>query len=292
MPNAFTAPADVLLGAAVARAADSVAPGPVYGLLALASVCLYCGGLAWNDYFDLDQDRRERPARPLPSGRITSRAAAWTGALLLTAGVTLAWTAGLGNHGRGWFAGVVALALAACILLYDATLKRTCAGPLAMGACRSLNVLLGCSIAGFSTLQAGVYVAAVVGIYIAGVTWFAQTEARRTPRYALVSGAAIMLAAVVFALATPAVLGRALRLTPSPVFPYLLVVLGWLVGAPVWRAIKQPTPPNIQVAVKRGVLALVVLDAALATAIVGLVGLGILLLLAPALYLGRWLYST
>jgi hypothetical protein len=37
---------------------------------------------------------------------------------------------------------------------------------------------------------------------------------------------------------------------------------------------------------------LVALDAMLATAIVGTVGLLILLLLAPVLFLGRWIYST
>ena len=39
--------------------------------------------------------------------------------------------------------GVVAALLATAILLYDAWLKRTPLGPLAMGACRMLNVLLG-----------------------------------------------------------------------------------------------------------------------------------------------------
>ena len=44
--------------------------------------------------------------------------------------------------------GVVAALLAACILLYDAWLKRTPLGPLAMGGCRMLNVLLGMSALG------------------------------------------------------------------------------------------------------------------------------------------------
>ncbi len=40
---------------------------------------------------------------------------------------------------------VVALVLAACVLAYDAGLKRTVLGPEAMGACRGLNLLLGLS---------------------------------------------------------------------------------------------------------------------------------------------------
>jgi 4-hydroxybenzoate polyprenyltransferase len=39
-------------------------------------------------------------------------------------------------------------------------------------------------------------------------------------------------------------------------------------------------------------MGLVILDAALATALGGILGLAILILLLPALYLGRWIYST
>jgi 4-hydroxybenzoate polyprenyltransferase len=79
---------------------------------------------------------------------------------------------------------------------------------------------------------------------------------------------------------------------PSILFPYLVVAFGFAVGVPVVRAIQQPTPPRVQLAVKVAVLGLVALDALLATAVVGTWGLVLLLLLPPALYLGRWLYST
>jgi 4-hydroxybenzoate polyprenyltransferase len=48
----------------------------------------------------------------------------------------------------------------------------------------------------------------------------------------------------------------------------------------------------VQSAVKRSIMGLVLLDAILATAVVGAWGLLILLLLVPALTLGRWIYST
>jgi 4-hydroxybenzoate polyprenyltransferase len=75
-------------------------------------------------------------------------------------------------------------------------------------------------------------------------------------------------------------------------FPYLLVGFGFLVGLPVCRAITRPAPGNVQAAVKQAVLGIVVLDAVLATALAGAAGLVLLVLLAPALYLGRWVYST
>ncbi|WP_235934646.1 UbiA family prenyltransferase, partial [Agromyces humi] len=44
-------------------------------LLPLASVFLYSGGMALNDYADRRLDAVERPERPIPSGRISPRRA-------------------------------------------------------------------------------------------------------------------------------------------------------------------------------------------------------------------------
>ena len=70
------------------------------------------------------------------------------------------------------------------------------------------------------------------------------------------------------------------------------MAVGFLVGLPVSRAIVDPAPPHVQVAVKQAIMGLVVLDAVLSLPFAGLWGLLILALLIPALYLGRWIYST
>jgi 4-hydroxybenzoate polyprenyltransferase len=75
-------------------------------------------------------------------------------------------------------------------------------------------------------------------------------------------------------------------------FPYLLVLFGFLVGRPIVRAISSRGPRDVQKAVKRCILGLVGLDALLATTFVGLPGLLIVLLLPPALVIGKWVYST
>jgi 4-hydroxybenzoate polyprenyltransferase len=292
LPNVFTALADICLGAVAAHAGGILAGRWLpFGLLLAASACLYCGGMVWNDFFDIEQDRRERPFRPLPSGRISRRRAAIFGAVLMAGGLLFALLAGmrLGDSTVAWRPGILAGLLAAAVFLYDGWLKKTWAGPLGMGVCRFLNVLLGLTLADHLATSTAFYVALVVGLYIIGVTWFARTEARNSNRRSLVAAALVMLASLFLALPLP------VRLEPginSPLFPYLLVGLGFLVGVPARRAIAKPTPPLVQAAVKRALIGLVILDATLATALGGAEGLALLILLIPVFYLGRWLYQT
>ncbi len=287
LPNVFTALADIGLGL---LAAGGATPWPAAVLLCAASAALYCGGMVWNDYFDIDQDRRERPFRPLPSGAVSPAAAMRLGIALLAGGWLGAAVAGVHAGGFDPTPAVLAGCLVAAILLYDRWLKRTPAGPVGMGACRFLNVLLGCSTAGDAVPWGlRLHLAAVVGVYIVGVTWFARTEARRSESTQLRRAAAVMAAALVLALPLPLHLPEG---TASPLFPYLLVTFGFLVGLPAARAWVKPEPARVQAAVKRAVLGLIVLDAVLATAVAGVAGLSLLALLPPAVLLGQWLYST
>src|SRR5438445_818109 len=80
LPNIFTAPPDVAMGLAVSGAALTSSAAT----LLLASACAYAGGMALNDACDATLDARERPERPIPSGRIT-RAGAFTVAGILLA---------------------------------------------------------------------------------------------------------------------------------------------------------------------------------------------------------------
>jgi hypothetical protein len=289
LSNVFTAFADICLAALASGV--GLDHWPPFTLLLLASGCLYCGGMVWNDYFDLEQDKRERPFRPLPSGRISRSRAGFLGATLLGLGWLFAVAAGGCRGEWHWTPVIIATALVAAILLYDAWLKRTWAGPLAMGTCRFLNVLLGLCVDGSLTWKRELHLALVVGLYIVGVTWFAQKEAAVSKPSILTGAAVTMLAALVLGLMLPVQLSPGVG---SPLFPYLLVALGFLVGMPVVRAISWPTPPRVQAAVKRSLLGLIVLDAVMATAVAGAIGLVILLLLIPVVLLNRqtWLYAT
>jgi 4-hydroxybenzoate polyprenyltransferase len=300
LPNVFTALADIVLGGFAVWGVGERQPDRAWWFsltsLLAASGCLYSAGMVWNDFFDVEQDRRERPHRPIPSGRIAAGVAARLGTGLLMAGIGFAAAAGWRPGGWDPTALILAILLAALILLYDAWLKRTWAGPLGMGACRFCNVLLGLCVPALGSVDllrndtgTALHLASVVGVYIVAVTWFARTEARESRKPMLGGAAALMLAGV--ALAVP-LAGATPEGPRSPLFPYLLAMLAIYVGVPICGAIVDPRPATVQVAVKRAIFGLVLLDATLATIFAGVYGTLILVLLAPAMFLGRWVYST
>jgi 4-hydroxybenzoate polyprenyltransferase len=289
LPNVFTAMADILLAG---FATGSLTTRPLALLLVLtASCCLYCAGMVWNDYFDLEEDRRDRFFRPLPSGRISLLKAAALGVALLGGGLFLALLVSFLDGEFRPLTLIIAGWLVVTILLYDSWLKHTWAGPMGMGVCRFLNVLLGLSAAGAAFAGWWVYLATVVGVYIVGVTWFARTEATVSKSPMLLGAAGVMLAALFLALAVPAVALESSEGTTF-LFPYLLIAFGFYLGVPIRKAIKRPDPRFVQTAVKRSVLGLIFLDAILASGLAGIPGLFIAVLYLPARYLGRWVYST
>ncbi|WP_031052077.1 SCO3242 family prenyltransferase [Streptomyces sp. NRRL F-5702] len=128
----FSVPGDALAGAA----AVGRRPGRGTVLAAGASLCLYEAGMALNDWADRDEDAVDRPHRPIPSGRVRPAAALGAAGALTAAGLALAARAGRP-------ALTVATGLAATVWAYDLRLKHTKAGPAAMAAARSLDLLLG-----------------------------------------------------------------------------------------------------------------------------------------------------
>lgn len=283
LPNVFTAFADI----AMAACAVGGSVGLSLGLLA-ASGCLYLAGMAFNDLFDRHDDARSQPFRPIPSGQVPISAAWWVATGLLVAGLLGAAAVTWRRQSFGSWPDALSIAglLAVAILLYDAWLKRTPAGPLGMGLCRFLNVLLGLT-AGEIAANVGLHLAATVGLYIVGVTWFSRTEEATSRRGSLIGATVVMLGAGLLALAVPLQ-----RPSVLPAYPYLLTAVGVFVAGPIAAAIARPTSAHVRAAVKRGIFGLVLLDAVLASAFVGWWGLLIALLLIPAIVIGKRVYST
>ncbi len=294
LPNLFTAFADVLLGFFIAHRLGGDYPFPWLSLLLLlgASGCLYTAGMVLNDVFDAEIDARERPDRPIPSGRIPWEIARLVGFELLIVGMALGW--GVSYLDGSLRAGLVATLLAAAILLYDQALKKTPAAPLVMGSCRFLNVLLGLSTLAGSIETWHYIIAAGIGVYIAGVTWFARTEARESNRLLLAWGVLVMVLGISLLAWFPVWQNQhLLDATPEAIrsqrstWRWFMALLGALI---IWRplvAVIEPTPKRVQFAVKHCLLSLIVLDATVCLVVGGRPeGFLILLLLIPAFSLG------
>ncbi|PGF18387.1 4-hydroxybenzoate polyprenyltransferase [Natrinema sp. CBA1119] len=260
-PNLFTAPPDVILGAAlVVAAGHDFVPAIVAGL-AIGSVCLYAGGTTLNDAFDAPVDARDRPERPIPSGRISRRTAFGLGLALLLVAVGIAFIVAGGPAAAA--AGLVATA----IIAYDGLMKGSAAGFLAMGATRGLNVVLGTTAAGSAVLEFPLRLLAVPAVvtgYIAAVTFMAARETEGANRGA-VAIAATGAAAAVLAVGWFLVSGSPTALE-AIVATAFAVAFCWWVGRPLRAASVDPVPSTVGPAVGACVLGLVLLDAAFATA--------------------------
>jgi 4-hydroxybenzoate polyprenyltransferase len=140
-------------------------------LVALASTCFYAAGTAMNDLVDARTDQNERPGRPIPSGGVPKSAAAIAVLLLFAAGFAVAYAVGP-------TAVKVAAGLTLAIFLYNVVLKRIqVVGPMAMGACRGLSILLGAALYPETILGKAVIAGVLVEmIYVAAVTQLARYE--------------------------------------------------------------------------------------------------------------------
>ncbi|MGF1432009.1 SCO3242 family prenyltransferase, partial [Kitasatospora sp. LaBMicrA B282] len=197
----FTVPGDALAGAA----ATGRRPNRGTALALGASLCLYPAGMALNDWADRAEDAAERPSRPIPSGRISPPAALAAAAGLTVAGVALASCAGRA-------AGVTAGALAGTVWAYDLALKHTKAGPAAMAAARSLDLLLGAVATHPAGARAALLPAAVLGGHTMSVTVVSRRETTG-------GSTAVPLAALAATAAVSTVTGRPRGTAHAPAGP-------------------------------------------------------------------------
>ena len=248
--NLVTAIADVLAGMAIAGYFQEFNPAPVpVGWLCLATVGLYGGGVVFNDVFDAELDAVERPERPIPSGIVRKQTAVILGIALLVVGIVASF---LVNQ----TAGLLAIGISIASLIYDRFGKHhNWLGPVNMGLCRGLNLLLGISILPGQVLP-WAWVGLVPIAYIAAITMISRGEVHGgNPTILRVAGLfyALVIGCVAALAQRQQQLGTAL--------PFLLL-FGYYIFPPLWRAVKEPIGRNIGLAVKAGVLSLIVMNAA------------------------------
>ncbi|GAB3927427.1 hypothetical protein GCM10028827_19870 [Mucilaginibacter myungsuensis] len=253
--NIVTSVADVLAGIAIAGVFTQ--PGalsmqgylPQILLLCFSTACLYGGGIVYNDVFDADLDKIERPERAIPSGIITVKQASTLGTVLLLAGIVSAFFCNS-------FSEIIAAAIAFFALLYNKSSKHhPFLGPLNMGFCRGLNLMLGISI--IPSLLSTWYPLAIVPIiYIFCITMISRGEVHGGSKRNLYIGAglyAIVAGTIIYFGSR----NHTLLLTALFVIPFL-----YMIFTPLLKAIKEPIGRNIGGAVKAGVISLILMDAA------------------------------
>lgn len=254
--NIVTSVADIWAGAAVSYGMlgffvdrrDFLAD---LGWLSLATACLYGGGVVLNDYFDARLDAVERPERPIPRGDITRLQAGALGFFLLFAGILSAFLAGI-------VPGVLAMLISLLVLLYNSRSKvHPVLGPLNMGLCRSVNLLLGISVIPELVLRMS-WLGLFPLIFITAVTVISRGEVLGGNKKAL------QLSLVLYTLLLAGLL--LLGIWQQSLIWALLFGGCWFVFAvrPLLQALKTLAPPEIRRSVKAGVLSLIFLNAAYA----------------------------
>jgi 4-hydroxybenzoate polyprenyltransferase len=191
-------------------------------VLLVALSLFYIGGMFLNDAFDREFDARTRPDRPIPAGQVTAGAVFGSGFGMLGTGVLLLVVVGYAfENGTGWRAPASGLVLAAAVVLYDSYHKNNPLSPLLMGVCRML-VYITAALAISTTLQAALLVAALVLLaYLIGLTYTAKREHLNE------LGSVWPLAA----LAVPLIYGVVLSQRAPLVWPFLIVLAGWVLYA-------------------------------------------------------------
>lgn len=217
-------------------------------LLVGSTVFLYAGGIAFNDVFDLEIDRSERPERPIPSGQISQSRAIGYAALLLFIGVILAFW----NNG---FSGLLALAIVGLSLVYNKWSKHHgFGGPLNMGVLRGLNLLLGMSIIP-DVVQENYLVACIPLLYIFAITMVSRGEVHGS------SSRPLIIALGLFIVVDAAILSYGFRYDRMWLPMVFALIHLLFVLPPLFKAIKDPIPSHIRLTVKHGVLGVILVDA-------------------------------
>jgi 4-hydroxybenzoate polyprenyltransferase len=269
-------------------------------LLVTSSILLYTSGLVFNDYFDIETDIKERPYRPLPSGRISKRVA-FTIALSSIIFSNLVAYFAAGRTGLS-----VSAVVSAIIISYDYKLKKTKCGPIAMGLARSINIVLGASPALYLILQNNHLFARMASIflftfaYIFSISLLSRKEVQsdedqkdfqKTIRN--LRKTVLFCFSIIFC-----IIGSLIFLVILGIFRIdLLVNLGLFSAIIISILFRQAklrySSSSIQNSIKNMVIAIIVFDSIFISGAAGLYyGLPVLTLFLPTIFLSRRIYVT
>ena len=249
--NLVTAIADILAGLSLAKfifSTDILSIQTVI-LLSISTVGLYGGGVVFNDVFDAELDAIERPERAIPSGKVSKQNATILGISLLVIGIFCASLVSFESM-------IIAFSVAVLALVYDKFGKHhPFLGPINMGLCRGGNLLLGMSVM-MSSLHQFWWIGVIPVLYIAAITMISRGEVHGGNQSILYFAGFLYLIVSISQIILSYQFGNLFITLP---FVFLHI---FLIFKPLVVAIQNPIGSNIGKAVKAGVLALIVMDAA------------------------------
>jgi len=248
--------------------------------LLISSACIYGAGCVLNDIHDRELDGRERPSRPIPSGRVSVVEAVALTCLLFAIGLAAAFIAGKDPF-------IIASILILSVISYDLFLKDAMyIGPGNMALCRSLNLLLGMSPI-LGDVGFNMVFPIISFVYIFSLTVLSQFETKEvigTKGYLVAAGYLTVIIAIILLTFT------ANLNIQSIVFLILFMIFTMprLAGGLI-----APAAHKLELAVKYLVLGIPLLDAVYVSGIHGWrYGIPVILCTPLSMLIARFFYVT
>lgn len=284
LPNAFTSPTNIIAGYFILTPVTSLNYLDL-ALLMISSVLFYVSGVTFNDYFDIEVDRKERPSRPLPSGAVSRQRALQIALMLMGSAITL-------DFFVSWQSFVVSIFLAGVILAYDYRLKHNrILNPVTMGGSRFLNVILGASPAIQLPLETNfwhlILIACCIFSYVAVIALFSSKELSGIKSRRQIVSLFSIDYGIIASIAIAIFLGI---LKPSS---FIILVSFAVIISLIFRQALLGNAITIQNTIKKLVISIIILDCVFVSGTAGIsYGLPTLLFLLPSVILSKKFYVT
>ena len=286
LPNLFTLPSNILIGFILVSSFTLTITSVIQVLMLVTiSILLYCVGLVLNDLLDYEIDRKERPNRPLASGKISRKIAIIITIIFTAIALSLSLLVNVTTFS-------ISLLLLVIIFGYDKYLKKTSVGPFTIAAARVTNVILGASanigsLNNFPQNILLVFVLTITFVYVSSIGFLSRYEVHGFSENVRSYLIPVVIAGLVSSILVFNLIGF---------FRYesllILILFSFIMAKTIYNIHKKDST-GIQQTIQLMILSIIVLDSIFLTGIAGLtIGIPILILLAPLIILARKMYMT
>jgi hypothetical protein len=284
LPNLFTLPSNILVGLVIVSALTQTTYVQVL-LLVTISILHYCVGIILNDLYDFNIDKKERPYRPLPSGKISRKIAIALAIIFSFLALTLSLIVGIPTL-------VISSILFAIIFGYDKYLKNTWAGPFTIASARVMNIMLGVSVNINNVISNPqfvilTFVLTITFVYVSLIGYMSRYEI-----HGFSNNVKLFLTPAVIAM----IISSIILFTLTGFFKYdslVILALFSFIMTMTFHKIHKKDSLGIQQIIQNMILSIIVLDSTFLSGIRGIeTGLIVLVLLAPLLVFAKKMYMT